>query len=379
MIQVAIIGSGGIADAHIEGYLTFKEKCKVVALADIYPEKAEAINTKYQLGAQVYDSYQKLAEQEDIQLVSVCTPPYTHAEITVCMLEHGKDVLLEKPMASSLEECDHILDAMKRTGRRVSVVSQNRFKTPISNTKKLLDSGAAGKVVHAQVDSVWWRAKSYYDLWWRGTWEKEGGGCTLNHAVHHIDMLCWIMGLPKEVTSYLANLQHHNSEVEDYSNVISRYENGALSVLTSSLVHHGEDQKFVFQCEKAKLQSPWDVYASKAKPNGFFEKNEELTLKLDQQYRALPELTHQGHTGQIEDVLTALEEGREFMVTAQHGKNAIEYITAVYKSWFEHKTVSLPLPAGDKWRTRDGILSSIEKFYEKTGHVENFSDQTISV
>lgn len=379
MIHVAIIGTGNISSAHIEGYLSFKDRCKIVALVDIYPEKAEKIKKKYHLDATVYDSYETFVQQGRAQLASVCTPPYTHADITVCMVENGIDVLLEKPMASSLEECDQILDAMNRTQRRVSVISQNRFKTPISNIKKILDSGIAGKVVHAQVDSVWWRARCYYDLWWRGTWEKEGGGCTLNHAVHHIDMLCWMMGLPKEVTSYLANLQHDNSEVEDYSNVISRYQDNSMSVLTSSLIHHGEDQKFVFQCEKAKVQTPWDVYASTGKDNGFFEKNEELTTKIDRAYKDLPEVVYEGHTGQIENVLTALEQNSEFLVTAQDGKNAIEYITAVYKSWFEHKTVSLPLQKDDAWYTTDGILSSVEKFYEKTGHVENFKDDSISV
>ena len=101
----------------------------------------------------------------------------------------------------------------------------------------------------------------YYDLWWRGTWEKEGGGYTLNHAVHHIDMLCWMMGLPDKVTSILANTAHDNAEVEDLSGSVLQYPH-ALGQLTASVVHHGEEQQLVFQCEKAKISAPFSVHAS---------------------------------------------------------------------------------------------------------------------
>lgn len=94
----------------------------------------------------------------------------------------------------------------------------------------------------AQIDSFWWRGHCYYDLWWRGTWEKEGGGCTLNHAVHHIDMLLWMMGLPESVTSVLSNVAHDNAQVEDLSMSILRYPR-SLAQLTASVVHHGEEQR----------------------------------------------------------------------------------------------------------------------------------------
>jgi predicted dehydrogenase len=87
-------------------------------------------------------------------------------------------------------------------------VAQNRFRDPIHHLKKVLDTGLIGKVVHAQIDSLWNRGHSYYDLWWRGTWEKEGGGCTLNHAVHHIDMLGWMLGAPEQVSAMISNANH---------------------------------------------------------------------------------------------------------------------------------------------------------------------------
>ena len=116
--------------------------------------------------------------------------------------------------------------------------------------KQVLDSGVIGLVLHGQVDSYWWRGASYYDLWWRGTWEKKRGGCTLDHAVHHIDLFQWMMGEPDEVQAVVANLNHENSEVEDFWTTVVRYNDGRLGQLTASLVHHGEEQRFSVQGEQ---------------------------------------------------------------------------------------------------------------------------------
>ncbi len=377
MLRVAIIGTGGISPHHIKGYVACNNRCKIVALCDIYPEKAEKLNREFHLEADIYDNHIDVIKRGDIDLVSVCTPPYTHANISVDMMQGGIDVLVEKPMAVSLQECDKMITARNATGRRLSVVSQNRFSDPIMNLKRILSSNVAGKVLHARIDSFWWRARCYYDLWWRGTWEKEGGGCTLNHAVHHIDMLCWMNGLPIEMNAYLANLAHDNSEVEDFSTVIAKHENGSISQLTSSLVHHGEDQKLIFQCEKARVNAPWNPYVSKAKPNGFYTKDEEGIAALHKQYNELPKLSSTGHPAQVEDVVDAIIDKKPFLVNAEDGRNTIEYITAVYKSWFEKKSVKLPLKKDDAWYTQEGIMNNVENFYEKTASVENFDDDII--
>ncbi|KAB8134163.1 Gfo/Idh/MocA family oxidoreductase, partial [Gracilibacillus oryzae] len=101
MMNVAIIGTGAISTAHIRGYLEFQDRCKIVAMCDIYPEKAEKQAKEFNLDAAVFSDYQELVKQENIDLVSVCTPPYTHADIAIAALNHGKHVLVEKPMASS--------------------------------------------------------------------------------------------------------------------------------------------------------------------------------------------------------------------------------------------------------------------------------------
>lgn len=365
MIRIAIVGTGNIANAHVQAYLQFPERCHIAYLVDIVPEKARRMREKYGLDAEVMDDHQALLPLQDIDLVDVCTPPYVHAQISINCLRSGKNVVCEKPMAASLEECDQMLRARDESGKRLSIIAQNRFRQPIRNLKALLDSGLAGPVRCAQVDSFWWRGHCYYDLWWRGAWEKEGGGCTLNHAVHHIDMLLWMMGLPQRVTSVLANTAHDNAEVEDLSVSILQYP-GALAQLTASVVHHGEEQQLVFQCEKAKLAAPFSCYASLSMGNGFPQRNEALEKEIADFAAALPPIRYEGHTGQLENVLTALEQNAPVAIGGEDGRRTIELITAVYKSGATGETVSLPLAADDPFYTVEGLMARMPHFHEKT-------------
>lgn len=366
MLNIAIVGTGNISHAHVQAYLLFPDRCRIVALVDIVPEKARRMKDQYGLiDAQVYDDHQAILPRQDIDLVDVCTPPYVHASISINALRSGKNVVCEKPMAASLEECDAMLRARDESGKKLSIIAQNRFRKPIRDLKALLDSGLAGPVRHAQVDSFWWRGHCYYDLWWRGTWEKEGGGCTLNHAVHHIDMLGWMMGLPQQVTSMLANTAHDNAEVEDLSVSILRYP-GALAQVTASVVHHGEEQQVVFQCEKAKISAPFSVHASVSKPNGFPDPNPQLEADIAAFADALPPLPHEGHAGQLNDVMRAIEQDGPVAISGEDGRRTIELITAMYKSGAEGVTVTLPLGKDDPFYTVAGIMARAPHFYEKT-------------
>src|SRR5580692_12322188 len=271
MIDVAVIGAGAISSFHLDGYRAFPDRCRVVAVADTDVARARKRILEYQLtDAVALDGVDAvLADGPHLDLASVCTPPSTHAEIAARLLDAGVNTLLEKPMAPSLAECDAILAAAESSGAILSVVAQNRFTNPMMRLKQVLDSGLAGRVLHAQVDSHWWRGPSYYDLWWRGTWQSEGGGCTLNHAVHHIDALQWMVGTPVAVQAMIANVNHGNSEVEDLSLAILRFPDGALGQITASVVHHGQDQQIIFQTERAKIATPWTVSAQAQAPNGF--------------------------------------------------------------------------------------------------------------
>ncbi|WP_284646025.1 Gfo/Idh/MocA family protein [Paenibacillus silviterrae] len=379
MLNVAIIGAGAISSAHINAYLKFPKRCRIVAVSDVYPDKARSRIDQHKLdGAVAVADYKELLTM-DIDLVSVCTPPYTHAPIAIDFLKAGKNVLVEKPMASSLQECDAMNEAARESGRLLSIVAQNRFTPPMMKLKSVLESGLMGPIVHAQVDSFWWRGHCYYDLWWRGTWEKEGGGCTLNHAVHHIDALLWMMGAPTELQAFMSNTSHDNAEVEDLSIAMLRFSSGALGQITSSVVHHGEEQQLIFQGKEARVSAPWKVKASSSTSNGFPKPNAELEEQIQYLYDRLPELKHEGHAGQIDNVLTALETGAPVLVDGYAGKNTLELITGIYKSASTNEKVVFPLLPGDPFYTSEGVREHAVYFYKKQAFVENFDTDSITL
>jgi predicted dehydrogenase len=378
MTRVGVIGIGNISAAHIGAYLAFPERAEVVALCDIVDGKARKGAERFGLDVPCYPDHATLLAEAGADLVSVCTPPGTHAEITVDALRAGCNVLVEKPMAPGLDECDAMLAAQAESGKLLSVVAQNRFRTEMWRLHELLERGAAGKVLHAQVESLWWRGHSYYDLWWRGTWASEGGGPTLNHAVHHIDLLLWMMGAPAEVRAVMANVAHDNSEVEDLSAVLLRFANGALGQLTCSVVHHGQEQKLVFQGERARISAPFTCYASRSLENGFPERDSAYEAELGALYEAVPPLAHEGHDGQVDDVLRALETGSGPLVDGVQGRRTIELINAIYKAAITDGTVRLPLAADDPFATQRGLLERAPHFYEKSSSVAGFGDDRIT-
>jgi len=367
MLRIGIIGTGGIADAHIEGYRAFPETCEIVALADVVPGKAHDKALAFGLTevAAFDDPHAMLAEAR-LDIVSIATPPSTHAALAVAALDAGIHVLVEKPMAPSLEECDAMLAAQRRSGRMLSVVAQNRFRDDLATLKDVVDSGMLGSISHIRVDSAWWRGLPYYDLWWRGTWEKEGGGCTLNHAIHHIDLLLWLLGSPTEITAMLANAQHENAEVEDLSVALFRYDRG-LAQLTSSVVHHGQEQAIVIQGAHARVSQPFSVVAERSRPDGFPEPggDPDAVSRIDALVAARTPLAHLGHEGQIGDLLAAVREGRAPVSTGQDGRNAVEVVTAIYKAGFEREFVALPIAASDPYYRAGRLVANAPHFFEK--------------
>ncbi|MCW6007242.1 Gfo/Idh/MocA family oxidoreductase [Micromonospora sp. CPCC 205371] len=373
MLKVGIIGAGGIAGTHIGGYQEFADECRIVAICDVTPARAKERRAKFGLDeTRVYDSAEAMLAGEELDLVSITTPPSTHAELTITALRAGVNVLVEKPMAASLQECDAMLATAAESGKMLSVVAQNRFRDDMATLKEVLESGLIGTVSHVQVNALWWRGRTYYDLWWRGTWASEGGGCTLNHAIHHIDLLLWMLGRPTSVTAVLANAQHDNAEVEDLSVAILQYDR-ALAEITSSVVHHGEEQAIVVHGQRARVSQPWHAMAETEQPNGFPAPggNPKLVAELNELAEAHRPLPHLGHAGQIGDVLRALRAGRPPAVDGVDGRNAVELVTAIYKSSIERRSVEFPLAQDDPYYRFGALAQRAPRFFEKTAAIRD--------
>ncbi|TRW46181.1 Gfo/Idh/MocA family protein [Georgenia yuyongxinii] len=173
-----------------------------------------------------------LAAADDVDVVIVATPSGTHADRAVPALEAGKHLLVEKPLDVSLAAADRIVEAERRTGNVVAVVSQHRFDRSAERVAAEVATGGLGRLTSATASCAWWRGQSYYDSGaWRGTWALDGGGAAMNQAVHIIDLLLSVMGTPEEVSAYTGTLAHERIEVEDTAVAVVRFVSGALATI----------------------------------------------------------------------------------------------------------------------------------------------------
>lgn len=369
MKNIAIIGTGGIASQHIESYLHFADRCRIVAICDIDPAKTASRAAEYGLGnAKRYTDYHAMLADPtlSIDIVSVTTPPFTHRDIAVAVLDSGRHVLVEKPMAPSVAECDDMLEAARRSGRVCVSVAQNRFAEPMARQQAVIASGLAGRPLYIHAESVWWRGSEYYDMWWRGTWEQEVGGCTLNVGVHQIDQLLWIMGMPSEVVSIASNLGHDNSEVEDISLSLLRFPSGAVGEFNCSNIHHGEERSILVQCEKAGVWSPWHVRANLPGPGGFPVPDTDTEAALQAYRDSLPGQKYPNlFYCQIENFLNHLDGTEPLRSDGTDGRRAVELVSAIYKSAFTGMPVRLPLAQDDPFYSRQGVTEHAVRYHSK--------------
>ena len=369
---VAIIGVGNIAINHLEGYLYLKDRCEVKVICDMFKDKAIEFKEKHNLNCEVVEDYKTLLERADIDIVSICLPPSVHKDVTCDFLEHNKHVLCEKPMASSLIEAKAMLDSMEKSKALLSIVSQNRFKKDTMKIKKMLDDNVFGRIIYTRVNSMWYRGDNYYNLWWRGTWEKEGGGCTLNHSVHQIDIMGWLLGNPESVYSMIKNYLHTNSEVEDTSLSIIDFKD-SIAQLGVSLNDHNEKQEFYIQCEKASISIPWSVKCMKQMDNGFPIEDKEYEDYFNNLFNNMEEIKVEGHSAQIENFINSIEGKEELVVSGEDGYKALEIISAIYKSSLYKQLVKLPLSKDDEFMNKQTLIEKMPRFYKKTKSVDNLS------
>ena len=379
MIGIGIIGSGAIAQAHANAFKEFEDRCEVLAVCDLYVDKAQVLIEKNGLkNAKAYKEIEEVLALKGIDAISICLPPSTHAEAAIKALEAGKHVLVEKPMATSLAECDAMIAAAEKSGKVLSPVAQNRFKTPNYRIKTMIQGGEAGKVLYAAVNSLWWRGTSYHDIWWRGTWDVECGGSVTSQAVHHLDLLLWMLGRPDRVTGIITNVAHDNSECEDLGMAIMEYP-GMLVQFTASIVNHDELQELIFQTDKGRLSVPWATASSKALPNGFPVEDTETKDRLQKLYESIPALKREGHPAQVHNFLSVIEGKESLEITGKDGRAALEMIMAVYKSAQSRKAVELPIANDDIFYSKESWTRTMPRFHQKTRSIENFTTSEITL
>ena len=190
-LKVGIIGCGGIANGKHMPALQKIEEAQIVAFCDIIPERAEKAAAEFgAIGAEVFENYRDMLKL-DLDVVHVCTPNSSHSEITVAALESGKHVMCEKPMAIYSKEAEAMLAASKRTGKKLTIGYQNRFRQDSIHLKKICDAGDLGNVYYARALAVRRRAVPTWGVFLDE--EKQGGGPLIDIGTHALDLTLWLM------------------------------------------------------------------------------------------------------------------------------------------------------------------------------------------
>jgi len=246
-LRFAIIGCGQIAQRHAEH---IKNVGKLQAVCDIKIERAWNLQEKYGGNERLKDVLacssvdQLLKYEKRIDVVSICTPNYLHAEHTIKALQSGRHVLCEKPMALSVGDCNRMIAEAKKANRRLFVVKQNRFNPPIQKVKQMIDQGKLGAIFSIQLNCFWNRNfKYYHDSDWRGDKDKDGGTLFTQFS-HFIDLLHWMIGDVKEAYSMGHNFAHNDTiEFEDTGVVILRFSSGALGTINYTVNTHSKNME----------------------------------------------------------------------------------------------------------------------------------------
>ena len=235
-LKTAIIGTGKIGHVFAAVLKALPES-SFVGAASRTPELHARFADKY--GVKAYDSTEQLIRDAKPDVVCICTPHPQHAEPAIACINAGIHVLIEKPLAATVADCDRIIAAQKEHGVTVGVVSQRRFYPPSQRIRQAIDAGKIGKPIFGVVTMYGWRDEKYYKSDpWRGSWKGEGGGVLINQAPHQLDLLLWYLGPLAEVMGYWANLNHPYIEVEDTAMAMLRFKSGALGqVLVSNSVN----------------------------------------------------------------------------------------------------------------------------------------------
>ncbi len=355
-IGVGIVGAGGIASAHAKAVEQLKGEATLVGVADIDEDRARAFARRHQIPVWTTE-YEDLLHRDDIHVIHLCVPHHLHAPYAITALKAGKHVLVEKPLATSLEEADQMLAAAQKANRLLGVVFQLRFEPDVRRARAVIQSNALGKPFYAEVSCLWWRRPVYYEVSWRGKWATEGGGAVINQAVHHIDLLIYLLGMPSEVEAFIDTIAHE-IEVEDWCLANFRWQDGLHAVFCAStaaeletdasrmlvLGQHGTVQMFPFRP---------------------YSRQEERLLRIAEVCRSVPERELPGHTALIHDFLRAVRERRAPQVSGVEGRQALELVTAIYQSAFTGEPVSLPLTPQSPCYTTAGKLEMARRYVEQ--------------
>jgi UDP-N-acetyl-2-amino-2-deoxyglucuronate dehydrogenase len=329
----ALVGCGRIAQRYSDifgsNHLT---NARLAAVCDIKQERADKLAQRH--GIPAYGDFRRMMEEckSDIDVVCILTESGYHASHAVALAPYGKHIVVEKPMALTLEDADRMIAACDMAGIKLFIVKQNRYNLPVRKLREALDAGRFGKLVMGTTRVRWCRQQKYYDQdAWRGTWALDGG-VFANQASHHIDLLQWCLGRPTSVVARgraaLAQI-----ETEDTGAAIVTFANGTLGVIEATTATRPVD-----------LEGSISILGEQGTVEiGGFAANEIRTWQFQEKLASDAEVIahfHEnppnvygfGHIAYLAHVADAILNGAPSLVDGLEGRKSLELITAIYES-----------------------------------------------
>ncbi len=351
-LKYALIGCGRISPNHIAAAV--ENNLQITSICDVDVTKMEETIKKFNLSKSVkqYTDYNEMLKKENIDLTAICTESGKHGQIALDCIEAGSNLIIEKPIALSLEEADLIIEKAKEKNVKVSACHQNRFNKSVQKIREAVEERRFGRLLHGTAHIRWNRGEDYYkQALWRGTWEQDGGAL-MNQCIHNIDLLRWMMGDEiTEVVGMIDNLMHGFIDAEDLGMALIKFSNGSYGIvegttniyprnLEETLYIFGEKGTVKAGGKSVNLIEEWQFADNLDDPEEVKEKYHENP----------PNVYGFGHNPLYADVIDAIKNERDPYVTAEDGRRALELVLAIYKSAAEGKSVKLPM---DKCSTMD--------------------------
>lgn len=342
-----IIGCGMIAGFHAKAIESAGGT--LIACYDMVSQSADRLAAQYS-GCKAYHGFKEFLADDRIDIITIGTPSGAHIEPALAAAAAGKHIIVEKPLEITLERCDRIIAACRKSNVKLATVFHSRFHDSSKKIKKAVDAGRFGHLTLGDAIVKWYRTQEYYDSGaWRGTWELDGGGALMNQAIHTIDLLTWLMGPVVEITAHSALLAHERIEVEDVAVATLKFANGALGTIVGTTASYpGYLKRVEISGSKgsAVLEEEdivkWDFAVSEP---------EDAEIRETMTYRqsggggaADPSaINFTGHAKLFANMIAAIEGKEELVVDGNEGRRSVEIILGIYKAAESGQVVRLPL------------------------------------
>lgn len=336
--HIGILGGGNISQTHARAAREIPG-VEITAICGENLEKVKRLAEAY--GGSAYENLDRFFEHKPMDAVLIGTPSGLHAEQGIAAAHHGLHVLVEKPLAVTLEQTDALIVACEEEGVKLGVFFQDRVAPGVSKLKELIDEGRLGKLILASARVKWYRPPDYYkESRWRGRWALDGGGALMNQGVHTVDLLLWLIGDVNTVWAK-GSTALHDIEVEDTLVAALEFSNGALGTFEATTsAYPGYPRRLEVTGSEGTIILEGDRIISADLRTPLHELIHTEPAVQDERSASPVISDTRGHRKIIENFLEAIATEKLLVCDGRQGRRSVELVRAIYESWRTEQPVN---------------------------------------